>query len=95
MPWATGGQSGSWQTDFRPNFCCEISEAQQNLSQEPASEVNVTKTNVALPLHVHTIDPKKDIKLCYGQLEANLAHDRHILVLISVEKFGRHLLRKI
>jgi hypothetical protein len=62
----------------------------QNLSQEPASEGNVTQTNVAQPLHVHTIDPKKDIKLCYGQLEANLAHGRQILQLISVAKFGKH-----
>jgi hypothetical protein len=38
-------------------------------SQQPASECNVTQTNVALPLHVNTIDPKKDIKLCYAQLD--------------------------
>jgi hypothetical protein len=52
----------------------------------------VTQTNAALPLHVHTIDPKKDIKLCYGQLEAILTNSngRQILVPISVAKFGKH-----
>ena len=90
MLWATGGQSGSWQTDFGADFCVKIWEAWQTLSQEPASEANVTQTNVTLPLHVYIIDLKKDIKLCYGQLEANLAHGRQILVLISVSKFGKH-----
>jgi hypothetical protein len=88
---ATGsiGQSGSWQTDFGADFCGKIWVARQrNLSQEPAFEGNVTQTNVPQPLHVHTIDAKNDIKLCFGQLEANLAHGRQILVPISVAKFG-------
>jgi hypothetical protein len=52
------------------------------------SEGNVTQTNAALPLYVHTIHPKKDIKLCYGQLEANLTNSngRQILVPISGAK---------
>jgi hypothetical protein len=66
-------------------------EKGQNLgstAKERAFEGNVTQTNIAQPLHVHTIDPKKDSKLCYGLLEANLAHGRQILVPISGEKFG-------
>jgi hypothetical protein len=50
----------------------------------------VTQTNVALPLHVHTIDATKDINLCHGQLEANLARGRQILIPISVAKFGNY-----
>jgi hypothetical protein len=73
VPWATGGQSGSWQTDFGANFCGKIWEAQQDISQEPASGGNVTQTNVVIPLHVHTIDATKDITLCHGQLEDNPA----------------------
>ncbi len=46
-----------------------------NLTQEPPSEGSVTQTNVALTLHVHTMDTTNDIELCYGQLKANLAHD--------------------
>jgi hypothetical protein len=53
--WANGGQSGSWQTDFGADFCGNIWVARQNLSQEPAFEGNVTQTNDAQPLHVHTI----------------------------------------
>jgi hypothetical protein len=79
--WATGGQSGSWQTDFGGKFCGKNYEA--------LAVGYVTQTNVAKPLHVHTIDPKMDIKLCYGQLEANLAHGRQILVPGSVAKFGK------
>ena len=90
MLWATGGQSGLWKSDFVADSCCKIWEAWQNLSQEQASEGNVTQTNVYLPLHVHTIDPQKDIKLCCGQLEANLAHGKQILVLIPAAKFGKH-----
>jgi hypothetical protein len=77
--WATGGKSDSWQTDFHfgADFCGNIWEAWPNLSQqEPASEGNVTQTNVVLSLHVHTIESKKDIKLCYKQLEVNQAHGR-------------------
>jgi hypothetical protein len=90
VPWATGGQSGSWHTDFGSHFYGKIWEAWQSLSQETASEVNVTQTNDGIPLHVHTIDPTKNIKLCHGQLEANLAHGTQILVPISVAKFGKH-----
>jgi hypothetical protein len=64
--------------NFGVEFCGKIWEAQKNLFQEPASEGNVTQINVTKPLHVHTIDLKKDIKLCYWQMEANLAHGRQI-----------------
>ena len=88
MLWATGGQSGSRHADFGADFCGKIWEAWPNLSQEPKSEGNVTQTNAVLPFHVHTIDPKKDIKLCYGHLEVNLAQGMQILVLISVVNSG-------
>jgi hypothetical protein len=50
----------------------------------------VTQTNVVLPLHVDTIDSTKDIKLCCGQLEANLARGTQIFLPISVAKFGNY-----
>jgi hypothetical protein len=62
-------------TDFVADFCGKTGEAWQNLTQEPPSKGSVTQTNVALPHFVSTIDLTSDIKLSYGQLGANLAHD--------------------
>jgi hypothetical protein len=85
--WATGGRSDSWQIEFSLGFwfLLKIGESWQNQSHKPAIEGNVTHPSAVQSLHSHTIDPMNDIGLCYGQVEATLAHGRDNFQLVSAE----------